>query len=148
MIYLALYQGKGDWANELIRKKGRSPYSHCELIVNDYMYSSTVSDKGVRRIPYSYEIWKSPDWEIIPVLWVDAEDVVAFYEQTKHLPYGWKDIVVHQLFNFPPNDNRGDFCSEWCAKALGIPDAQMYDPAKLERIVKWANKRYLDNFTI
>ena len=47
-VALALYKGKGELANSLIRWKSKSIYSHCELVVDGWMYSSTVRDGGVR----------------------------------------------------------------------------------------------------
>lgn len=138
MIALALYKGKGDWVNAAIRAKGHSPYSHCELIVDGWMYSSTVRDGGVRcKIADNL---KAENWDFIDLPWADANLVLDIYQLTKDNPYGWTDIIKYQLLNFPPNDGKGDFCSEWCAKALGIPDAQIYDPAKLGRLVKWRNQ--------
>lgn len=135
-VYLALYKGKGNWVNSLIRWKTESIYSHCELIVDNWMYSSTVGDNGVRsKIAHT----PSSDWDLIPITFTNGECILKYYTKTKGNPYGWKDLAQGQLFNRPTADDKGDFCSEWCAKALGIPDAQHYDPARLGELVTWAN---------
>lgn len=135
-VALALYKGKGELANSLIRWKSKSIYSHCELVVDGWMYSSTVRDGGVRcKIGYLPE----EEWDIIPIHFTNGESILLHYSETKNNPYGWRDLIQSQIFNRPTADDRGDFCSEWCAKALGIPDAQHYDPARLGELVTWAN---------
>lgn len=135
-VALALYKGKGELANSLIRWKSKSIYSHCELVVDGWMYSSTVRDGGVRcKIGYLPE----EEWDIIPIHFNNGESIILHYSETKNNPYGWRDLIQSQIFNRPTADDRGDFCSEWCAKALGIPDAQHYDPARLGELVTWAN---------
>ncbi len=137
-VALALYKGKGGLANSLIRWKSKSIYSHCELVVDGWMYSSTVRDGGVRcKIDYLPE----EEWDIIPIHFNNGESILSHYYETKNNPYGWRDLIQSQIFNRPTADDRGDFCSEWCAKALGIPDAQHYDPARLGELVTWANSR-------
>ena len=135
-VALALYKGEGNWVNGVIRWKTKSIYSHCELVVDNWMYSSTVHDGGVRgKLVYT----PPSDWDIIPITFTNGENILAYYSETKGNPYGWKDLVQGQIFNRPTADDKGDFCSEWCAKALGIPDAQGIDPAKLGRLILWAN---------
>ena len=135
-VALALYKGKGELANSLIRWKSKSIYSHCELVVDGWMYSSTVRDGGVRcKLAYLPE----DHWDIIQINWTNGEEILSYYSETKDNPYGWRDLIQSQIFNRPTADDRGDFCSEWCAKALGIPDAQHYDPARLGELVTWAN---------
>ena len=47
-VQLALYKGRGTLFNALIRWWTRSPYSHCELVINGTCYSSSIRDGGVR----------------------------------------------------------------------------------------------------
>lgn len=137
MVYLALYKGRGNWVNSVIRWRSQSIYSHCELIVDGYMYSSTVQDKGVRCKPQIY--LKEEDWEIIPVSFTDGEDILQYYKLTENHPYGWIDLAQSQIFGRSTTDDRGDFCSEWCAAAIGLPNAATYSPQRLGEVVKWAN---------
>ena len=138
-VQLALYKGEGNWVNSLIRWKTKSIYSHCELLVDNWKYSSTVSDKGVRaKVAYSFSL----DWDFIEIPWADKDYILQFYELTKDNPYGWHDLLLKQFFNLSSKDNRGDFCSEWCAKALGLPDAALYSPESLKRIVERMNEVY------
>lgn len=63
-MQLALYKGKGLIGNALVRRWTRSPYSHCELVIGDYCYSSSLMDKGVRR---KQIILKPEHWMLVPL---------------------------------------------------------------------------------
>ena len=138
-VALALYKGEGNWVNSFIRWKTESIYSHCELVVDGWMYSSTVRDGGVRCKMASLP---EDHWDIVEINWTNGEEILAHYVGTKDNVYGWKDLVIGQLFNVPSRDNKGDFCSEWCAKALDIPDARSFSPQKLKEHVEWANSKF------
>ena len=135
MIRLALYKGKGNWVNALIRWRIQSIYSHCEIIANDYWYSSTVHDGGVRVKKFlSDEL----SWDIIEIPFIAPEQIENHFNNTKNKPYGWLDLFQSQLLGRRTGDNRGDFCSEWCADALGLESATRYSPGLLGEVVKWA----------
>lgn len=135
-VYLALYKAKGNWVNSLIRWKTDSIYSHCEIIVDGWMYSSTVRDGGVRC---KIDSTDSEHWDLIPILFNNGESVLKHYSDTKNNPYGWIDMIQSQIFKRKTKDNKGDFCSEWCAAALNIPNPQQYSPDELGELIKWAN---------
>ena len=133
---LALYKGKGNWVNSIIRWRSQSIYSHCELVVDGWMYSSTVRDGGVRcKIGYLPE----EDWDIIPIHFTNGESILLHYSETKDNPYGWRDLAQSQIFGRSTADDKGDFCSEWCAAAIGLPNAATYTPERLGEVVRWAN---------
>lgn len=69
-------------------------------------------------------------WDFVELPWASEHEVKMLYGQTKDEPYGWMDLIKRQFFNRPGND-RGWFCSEWCAAALGLPNPQIYSPATL-----------------
>lgn len=134
MVKLALYKGKGSFANAMIRWRNDSIYSHCELIVDNVCYSSSVSDKGVR----AKLIKLDPDnWDIIELPWLPAARVLDYYEKTKGRPYGWVDLFQTQIVGRTTGDNTGDFCSEWCAAAMGLYNPQTFSPASLGEICLW-----------
>lgn len=124
---LALYKGRGQIGNAIIRWWTRSPYSHCEIVIGDVGYTSSLMDGGVRakRIAFDPE-----HWDFVSLQWVDPTHVSAYYAQTAGEPYGWLDLIKRQFFNRHGND-AGWFCSEWCAAALGLPNPQLYSPATL-----------------
>jgi len=111
-----------------------SIYSHCELVVDGWCYSSSVMDKGVRR----KRIDLKPDkWDLIELPWANAADVQHYFAQTDHYRYGWPSLITSQLFNLNRAVRGAEFCSEWCAKAVGLPSASSYSPGSLGDICGW-----------
>lgn len=139
-VALALYKGKGNWVNSLIRWQNQSPYSHCELIVDGWMYSSTVHDGGVRCKLQTY--LREEDWDIIPINFNNGESILKHYVDTKDHPYGWRDLFQTQIFGRRTADDKGDFCSEWCLAALGLDSPSSYKIHQVKGIVEWANSLY------
>lgn len=92
----------------------RSPYSHCELVIDGVCYSSSTRDGGVR----SKEIdLASGNWDLVPVQG-DLLMAMVHFRGTKGLPYDWAG-VMRFVFPWLPNPARRWYCSEWCAAALG-----------------------------
>jgi hypothetical protein len=137
MVALALYKGRGQLGNAFIRWWTGSQYSHCELVVGDWCYSSSMMDKGVRR---KYIDTDSGHWDLIPLPFADGERIRDYFERTDHHRYGWLGLIRSQLFNRNRNTHGAQFCSEWCANALGLPNAPSYSPASLGRLVQYINE--------
>lgn len=79
-----------------------------------------------------------PDrWDIIEVPWVDGHDIQRYFEQTDHHKYGWPSLITSQLFNLNRPVNGAQFCSEWCAAAMGLPNSSSYSPATLGVMCEW-----------
>ena len=138
---LALYKGKGQLGNAAIRWWTGSPYSHCELVVDGWCYSSSVMDKGVRRKrvgPGADEIGLSKDhWDLIELPWADAAAIVRYFEATDSDVYGWPSLIASQVFNRNRPTEHAAFCSEWCARALALPAPSIYNPGTLDDICTW-----------
>lgn len=138
-VYLALYKGKGLIGNAIVRLWTRSIYSHCEIVVGDAWYSSSLMDGGVR----SKEIEMNPDhWDLIELPDHMVKRVLDYYAETAGQRYSWLDLILSQLFNGNHDEDRASFCSDWCAAALGIPNPTLYSPVTLANLVKWA---YVDS---
>lgn len=105
-----------------------SPYSHCELVVEGVCYSSSIMDKGVRAKVIELDPGK---WDVIDLPWADAVAVVDYFKATDSNTYGWLSLIGSQLFNRNQTDNDSQFCSEWCAAALGLPNPSTYSPKTL-----------------
>lgn len=105
-----------------------STYSHCELVVDGVCYSSSVMDKGVRAKAIELEPTK---WDVIELPWADAQRIVRYFKETDSNTYGWISLMFSQMFNRNQTDKSSQFCSEWCAAALGIPNPAMYSPGAL-----------------
>lgn len=133
-VQLALYKGKGQLGNAAIRLWTGSEYSHCELVIDGWCYSSSVMDKGVRRKQIDLTDDK---WDLIDLPWADAKRVLAYFALTDHHTYGWPSLISSQLFNRNRSAADSQFCSEWCANALGIPNGPSYAPGLLGGICGW-----------
>lgn len=134
MIYLALYKGKGLIGNALIRWWTRSPYSHCELVVDGVAYSSSLMDGGVRSKVIDF---KPEHWDMVELPTSLHQRVLDYYESTNGQRYSWLDLIRSQIFNSNADEDGASFCSEWCAAALGLPNPATYSPQTLGDIVRW-----------
>lgn len=142
MVKIALYIGDGQIGNWGIRKWTGRKESHCELIVNSLSYSSSLMDGGVRR---KYILYSPSNWYIINIPWAIEENILSHYEKTKGNKYGLLSLVSSQIFNRNTDDSEADFCSEWCARALGLPSPNSYSPGTLADMVHFLNK---NNFSM
>jgi len=126
-VQLAMYKAKGDLFNGLIRWWTGSMYSHCELVVRGTCYSSTVRDGGVRAKVMALP---SDRWDVIDLPWADADRVTDWFIAHERDRYGWLDLLTGQLLGMR-RDHRGVFCSEACAKALGLRNGPRMSPQGL-----------------
>ena len=138
MVFLALYKGKGQIGNAITRWWTGSIYSHCELFVNGVCYSASLMDGGVRAKVIDIH---SGNWDLLPMDWVDAGQVLDFFEQTKGRAYDWLGLFRAQLFNRGRRDGSKYFCSEWCGDAARIPMPEMYNPMELGELAKFLMTR-------
>lgn len=133
-VTLAMYKGYGGLGNAIIRAWTRSPYSHCELVIDGWCYSSSVMDKGVRRKRVGQspvEISLGAHWDLIALPWADAAAILRYFDATDSDTYGWPSLIASQVFNRNRHTAHAQFCSEWCAAALGLPSPSSYSPATL-----------------
>lgn len=130
---LAFYKAKyGNIIDKLIAWWTKSEYSHVELVCCGEWYSTSPRDLQVRRkliIP-TKEKWDFLDIE------VDAMYVEDFYILTQGRKYDWLGIFFSQFMPLKIHDRKRYFCSEWCATALRIPNANEYSPEDLYQKVK------------
>lgn len=144
-VQLALYKGKGQIGNALIRWWTRSAYSHCELVVGGYCYSSSVMDKGVRsrRVGDGEDEISlgSANWDLIDLPDADGAAVLRYFERTDPDTYGWPSLIMSQIFNRNRQVEHAAFCSEWCAAALGLPNPASYSPHTIGGLCEWLGTR-------
>jgi len=134
-MQLALYKGKGLIGNALVRWWTRSPYSHCELVIDGAWYSSSLMDGGVRSKRIALDI---AHWDFIDLPDHLAPRVLAYFEATKGQRYSWLDLLRSQVFNSNADEPGAAFCSDWIAAALGLPNPTTYSPRTLADVVRWA----------
>ena len=142
-VQLALYKGKGLIGNALIRWWTGSQYSHCELVVDGICYSSSLMDKGVRKKVIDL---KPENWDLVDLPSYLAPGVLEYFELTKCQKYGWLDLIRSQIFNTASDEEGTSFCSEWCAKAIGIPSPTIYSPKTLHLLLLYLLSSNLKEF--
>ena len=126
-VQLAMYKAHGNWLNSLICWWTGSQYSHCELVIHGVCFSSSVRDGGVRGKCMALP---AGSWDVIPIPWADADSVTQWFADHERDRYGWLDLLTGQLLGMQ-RDHRGVFCSEDCAKALGMRSATRMSPQAL-----------------
>ena len=137
MVKLASYKGKGNIVNAAIRGWSGSIYSHCEVVVDGWCYSSSAMDGGVRRKLITLSEDK---WDIIDLPWADENKVRDYFYKTSDHTYGWIPLITSQFLNLGKDTEESQFCSMWCANALGIPNASQESPKTLEQLCVWINE--------
>jgi len=144
MVKVAFYksnQPKADYQDKLIAWWTGGIYSHTELIIDGYMYSTSPRDKTVRKKEH---IYNEDIWDYVEVGNVDVDKILTFFEMTKNQKYDWLGILGFII----PFKDRTDkwFCSEWVSNALKIAGCKklwLQEPSKIS-----PNKLYdiLKNF--
>ncbi|WP_136635507.1 hypothetical protein [Pseudooceanicola onchidii] len=145
MITLAFYKGRGDGIWQRLQDWGirfatRSIYSHVELIAGlaelgqeAVCLSSSGRDGGVRLARFVL----NPDhWDLV-ALEDEPEAVADFIRDRFGKRYDYRGILLSQIFALARHDPDKWFCSEICAAALGIPNAQRMSPQALYDVVSW-----------
>jgi len=138
MFIAAFYRGTrpglGGLYNWAVRKRGRGPYSHCELVFSDGMSgSASFMDGGVRLKKIKYD---SSRWDFIE-LPAELEDAARKYFEAR---LGWKyDLMgnLHLTIGFVKHSVKKLFCSEADAAALGIEDPWRFEPNALWCVLLW-----------
>lgn len=124
---LAFYKGKGDWTDKAIRLWTKSKYSHVELVVGDYWYSTSPRDMKVRK----KKIVPNPDnWDYVDVH-IYEENLLEMYNSTRGAKYDWLGILLSQFIPLSIHNRDRWFCSEWCAEILYLDYSNEYSPQDL-----------------
>lgn len=146
-IYLALYKGKGNWTDKLIRFFTKGKYSHCELAIKKIeftsghhyeheiiyeCYSSSPRDGGVRCKEINLD---NGNWDLFLINNVTEKQIKQLYKKTRGLKYDFLGAIGVVIPLFKQKSNRY-FCSEWCAKALNIKNGEKLSPTQLKEIVE------------
>jgi hypothetical protein len=119
-------------ADLLIRWRTQSQASHCEIVIDGSMYSS-YPGTGVRKALFVNSPQK---WFLLDLPEVDPKPILAFFEKTKGMKYDWLAVILGQSFYMDLENSHRYFCSEWCAEALGFPQAWRFTPALLEVVLQ------------
>ncbi len=129
-VELALYRPHKitDLGGRLICWWTESDYSHVEIVIDGWCYSSSLRDGGVRK----KRIDLLPSWwGVVDLPGADAEKALSLYARTAGQRYGWTDLFTQHVMRFPREDAGGWVCSEWVAMALGLARPQTWTPGML-----------------
>jgi len=134
---LAFYKATDKPFNWLVSWWDNGPYSHCEILGDEvepgtYMcYSSSAMDGGVR----SKVIKLNPKkWDIVEVD-ADMEYALYVFRQLEGCKYDYIGLVGF-LIRIIPGVKKRFFCSELCAKMLGMKEAWRFSPNALFCAIK------------
>ena len=122
-VNLALYKGPASEPLHIVTHYSTrllcwSLYSHSELQIDGWCYSSSVRDGGVRKKDIDLN---SGHWDVYPLPKADADYALDWFEKHKHQQYDWTGIAG---FLLPIRHASGkQFCFEANARMLGIRGA-------------------------
>lgn len=142
VVKLALRKNDTRILARFIQLWSGSIYSHCELVIDGFCYSSSVMDKGVRKKQIKLDADK---WDVVDLPWADQQTARSYFEKTDGHSYGWYSLITSQLFNTARADDDSQFCSEWCASALGLPNPSSYSPESLHDSCVWLSQLLVPN---
>lgn len=128
-VQLWFYKAEGNFYDKLIRLVNRTKYSHVEMFIDGYCYSSSPRDRGVRR---KYISLNNQHWDVLS-LEVTAEHkqyMLKFFEEQQGKAYDWFGAIKTTLWFFPNHKDKW-FCSELLAQALNLPYPRKWTPADL-----------------
>mgnify|MGYP003661981497 FL=1 len=122
-IWIALYKGKGNFINSVVRYWTKSQYSHAELILNDKatwigispFIKSKITDR--KNIDYNETNW---DFYKIPTTAEQHESILEFYDITRGASYDWAGMILSQFLPYTIKREGKWYCSEWILYALRI----------------------------
>lgn len=143
-VQIALY--KGPPVNDIlhsishysVRLRTWSKYSHAELVIDGWAYSSSVRDKGVRRkkIDFNPERWDLID---IDPKRVNVDYALAFFLRWQDSDYDWWNIIRY-ILPFVPQKQDQFVCFEFVAAMLNAPGYYRVDG---DDLLEWAQANKL-----
>lgn len=142
-MQLAMYKGP---ASGFKNKVGRlivcaftfSRYSHCELVIEGYGYSSSFMDGGVRKklINFGSGHWDLYDIDAsaLQLRALGHDLMLERFAQELGKPYDWIGMLrVSPLLRWLPRRDAERFCSEEVAYLLGASDPERFSPIAILR---------------
>lgn len=118
---LAFYKGppRNDWRHTIshyaIRLWTWSRYSHAELVIDGWCYSSSPRDGGVRRKSINLFTGR---WDVVPVT-IDEHLALQWYRKHLRQGYDWAGIWRFVIPFLPQSEDRW-FCFESIGAMLGF----------------------------
>jgi len=147
---LAFYKGKGDFTDRLIRWYTSSEFSHVEVVVGKYWYSTSPRDLKLRKkfIMPKFDNQYFVDVEIDEKLFdnwyfvdveIDEKLFNAVFNKYEGSKYDWLGIFGSVGFLYKTKlrlqNKKKFFCSEFAMTVLGVPYADKYAPGDCYKYV-------------
>ncbi len=123
---LAMYKGKGNLFNALVRYWDGGVYSHCELVFGDGLCASASYRDGQQVRGKQIE-FDDDHWDFIDLPDELEAGARRFYEMTEGTGY---DLIGQIRFVAAPyhGQEKKFWCSEWIANAIGLTEPWRYGP--------------------
>ena len=136
-VQIALYKGPKSNAKMIehifhwaVVLRSLKKHSHCEIVVDGICYSSSSTDGGVRSKKIDLTTGR---WDVIDLPVADAEYAIKEFKKCETFSYDWTGVARFVLPFLKQKPNQM-FCSEICAKMLGIPDGFKLFPGDFKSI--------------
>ena len=140
--YLAFYiADHGKLLDRVISLIDGSPFSHCELVINDLgnqcydCISSSHRDGGLRRKNIDMSGRSGSHWVLIPVM-CDMGHVLRWFNKRRNFKYNYLGVIRTVIPGFY-EPAHFQFCSEACADMLELVDPGSYG---LKKLYEWATQ--------
>lgn len=134
MYQIAGYVGRGRPLDWLIRGATLGPVSHCEIVCGDHWASSSWRDGGVRVTTIRP---KPLHWWFVGL----PDDVGAaafdFIAAREGAPYDLIGALTGPTLGLRTEINGAWFCSEICARGLGMARPWTLSPTRIMREMSW-----------
>lgn len=135
-MYAAFYKGtrpglQGIYSRA-VRVIDRGPYSHCELVFGDGLSASaSYIDGGVRFKRIAYD---PSHWDFVQLPQYLETQARKWFDEHEGEPY---DLMGNIRFVLPflPDSEKGSFCSEAVAAALGFREPWRFGPNGLAAVL-------------
>ena len=118
---IAFYKSPKTWLDKGIRFFSKSPYSHCEIILGEYAYSSSGRDGGKRRKSISgMNLKDRSKWDVYNVNLGDIdkekleERLNELHEDIPNCGYDFASVILYHMLRIPFNNKKKYICSEYC----------------------------------
>lgn len=135
---VAFYKAKyGDVLDKAISWWTKSPYSHTEIYFEKTGECISSSWREGEEDPYGVRIkviddlFTSGHWDFIDVPDANEDEIYDKAKIDLKKGYDFAGIFLSQMFNIGVHGEDKYFCSELCAKLLGLQDPHNYSPGGL-----------------
>jgi hypothetical protein len=125
-IEIVFYKRSDTFIHWFIQYGTKSPYAHCEIIIDGIGYSSVGRDGGVRAKVFEPDHKK---WDSVIFL-ADKEKILNWFKIHDRKPYDYLGLFY---FLIPVRFHTGNrwFCSESCGAAIGMKRPDLLCPSLL-----------------